>query len=218
MQKEFILLTKSRKFNNYCIAGVELETGNWIRLVSTDAEIQCAVPKEDFTYENTNEAQILDIVSFNVANSIPLYYQPENIQYDSGFYWSKTGTTTLIDVLNRVQQKPDPYIFYNTDKRVKKSYITDLNDRDIYSLKIIYLDSVNLQAKQWSPDEKIKYNVSFTYNGYSYNYIKVTDDDFVKQFTIEGYYTLNNVALVLSLADLYEVDQCHHKLVAAIIR
>ena len=45
MDKEIVLLTKSKKRGNYCIAGVDRKTGEWIRIISEDASIQHAVSR-----------------------------------------------------------------------------------------------------------------------------------------------------------------------------
>ena len=38
MEKKIIILTKSKKHSGYCVAGIDYETGEWIRLVSSDSE------------------------------------------------------------------------------------------------------------------------------------------------------------------------------------
>lgn len=43
MEKKIIILTKSKKHSGYCVAGIDYETGEWIRLVSSDLETEGAL-------------------------------------------------------------------------------------------------------------------------------------------------------------------------------
>lgn len=52
MEKDIIILTKSFEKSGYCIAGIDYETGEWIRLVSSDIFNEGAVPKEQLTLDN----------------------------------------------------------------------------------------------------------------------------------------------------------------------
>ena len=36
MNRDIVILTKSRKNNEYCVAGLDIETGEWIRLVTDE--------------------------------------------------------------------------------------------------------------------------------------------------------------------------------------
>ena len=52
MEKTIIILTKSKKHSGYCVAGIDFETGEWIRLVSSDIETEGAVPNETLQLSN----------------------------------------------------------------------------------------------------------------------------------------------------------------------
>lgn len=60
MDLDFILLTSSKKSGNYCIAGIEIQTGNWVRIISEDTAIQHAITPEDMIYEDKSMPKILD--------------------------------------------------------------------------------------------------------------------------------------------------------------
>lgn len=213
---EVIILAKSRKKNNYCIAGVDTQTGRWVRLVSQDKTIQCAVPLIDLTYEDGTQTKILDVVELTTLQAAPLYYQPENVQYDPDYYWTKIRESNLDEVCQILDQSNDHYIFHNGSRKLSRDFLEQNNDN--YSLKLIRVDEANLRAIQWDPNERIKYDLSFDYNGESYEYLKITDDNFTRQYPHVGNYTLENIILVLSLADIYPNDQCHHKLVATVLQ
>lgn len=214
MDVKIVLLTKSRKYNNYCIAGVDLDTGKWIRLVSSQADIHCAVPEIDLTYENGLQAQIFDVIQVKLTKAVPLYFQPENYEYNSNHYWTKLGTSSLGEVKRLVNQHTDSYIFHNSDKRLLGSFVTGLAASQRYSLRFIFVARVVLSVERY---ERLKHKISFSYNGVHYTDFSVTDYVFIQPYQSEGSFVFNNVGLVISLGELYTRDQNHYKLVAAVI-
>jgi hypothetical protein len=216
MDIEIILMTKSRKHKNYCIAGIDVDTGKWIRLISENSSIHCAVPEEDLTYEDGSQANILDVVRVTLKKKDPLHFQPENVIYDSQYYWTKLRTATLSDVIEILDQAEDEYVFLNAEKKLKKSFVDDLSADEVYSLKFICVDEATLYAKRWDDQSNIKYTLSFDYNDERYSYLSITDDYFTRNFTEEGEFDLDNICLVISLGELYEKDECHYKLIASV--
>jgi hypothetical protein len=215
--KSIVLLAKSRKYHNYCVAGIDTETGEWVRLISEDRSIHNAVPPEDLTYEDGTEAAILDIVNVEIKDHSPNYYQPENYTYDSGYYWEKIGESTVDEVLDVINQIDDDYIFYNNEKKLPRSFVEQIDAEIRYSLKLIIPENVRLNVKQWNINGPLSYSLCFDYNDDSYAFLKITDDNFTHEYQEEGWYNLENVALVASLADLYDADNCHYKLIATIM-
>lgn len=47
MKKNIIILTKSIKHGGFCVAGIDTDNGEWIRLISSDANSEHAVPYQD---------------------------------------------------------------------------------------------------------------------------------------------------------------------------
>ena len=68
-------MAKSNKHSNYCIAGIDINNREWVRPVSSLTHIERAVPREDATYENGEEVQVLDIVRRRISeqNTIRRY-------------------------------------------------------------------------------------------------------------------------------------------------
>lgn len=62
MEKEIIILAKSSKHGEYCIAGVDSKSGEWIRPVSDNITNEGSIPLQDITYEDGTQIQILDQV------------------------------------------------------------------------------------------------------------------------------------------------------------
>ena len=63
MKKTIIILTKSKKHSGYCVAGIDYETGEWIRLLSSDNETEGAVPRDDLVFSNGQILEVYDIIS-----------------------------------------------------------------------------------------------------------------------------------------------------------
>mgnify|MGYP007105586249 CR=1 FL=1 len=47
MKKEAVILTRSSKIGGYCVAGVDIHTGEWVRFVSDDAKTHGALSRND---------------------------------------------------------------------------------------------------------------------------------------------------------------------------
>lgn len=73
MKKEILLLAVSSKGkNNYCVAGVDLSNGSYIRLVSDDPSIDYAIRKTDFLYTKyAYTPKKLHVIRVNVDKALP---------------------------------------------------------------------------------------------------------------------------------------------------
>lgn len=91
MKKEILIMTKSAKINGFCVAGIDISNGRWIRLVSDDKNGEGAVSRNDLTFQNGTQAEIFDLVSVECTPS-PTKAQSENNLYDNNFYWIKIRT------------------------------------------------------------------------------------------------------------------------------
>lgn len=119
MKKTIILMTKSFKRNNYCIAGIDCKTGGWIRLVSDDKDSEGAVLCEDVKYNDGTEANVLDIVEVDLIRPNPTAAQSENWLYNRNITWKKCGVATLQQAINfRGLDNCGDNFFGNTDKSI----------------------------------------------------------------------------------------------------
>lgn len=156
----------------------------------------------------------MDIIQVRLNKAAPQYFQPENYEYDPNYYWSKIGETSLEKVMGAMTQHTDSYIFHNSDSRLKDTVVIGLAPEQQYSLKFVFVTSAVLHVESY---ESLKYKLSFSYNGVDYNRLRITDDAFTQMYQNAGSFTLNNVGLVISLGEVFDWDQNHYKLVAAIL-
>lgn len=94
MKKQICIMTKSLKDRDYCVAGIDLERGSWVRLVST--KDGGAFPKELF---DDNGIEVLDVVKVDLKEHTPYKTQVENWLVDGTKRIDKTGSKTLQQIM-----------------------------------------------------------------------------------------------------------------------
>ncbi len=217
MDLEFVLLAKSKKYNNYCVAGFDLNNYKWVRLVSEDPSINYAVPPGDLLYDHNYEAAVLDKVMLKCKKPAPLLFQPENVIIDDNYKLSRKGQIDYSQVEKLVEQKE--YIFHNTDKRIPADELNQIPKEEQYSLILIKPINPVIHVRTWEDNNK-KVNCSFNYNHKQYQYFAITDHAILQHYQKknDGNYSLSgNVLFVISLGELYERDSCHYKLISSVI-
>ncbi|TJX12703.1 hypothetical protein E9840_12260 [Tissierella creatinini] len=209
MLKEIIILAKSIKRGGYCIAGLDTETGEWIRPISDNIITEGAVPKMDTILSNREELKIFDKVIIELVSHSPTKAQPENYVYDSSVAWEKTGTSSLRQVLEFRGYDKVNKIFYNTEKSVSEEEVGGQP-----SLLLLNVNNPSILIKTF---EKKKIQFNFEYNGCSYNFFQVGDELVRSKYMnrVDGKYPYNdNVDVVFSLTDKYSNTGRYYKMVA----
>ncbi len=204
MEKEIVILAKSSKKGEYCIAGVDSYTGEWIRPVSGNQHNEGSVPLKDITYEDGSHVEILDKVKIRFLSHSPTEAQPENYVYDSSNYWTKTGRVTLNDLINnRGFDKPNK-IFYNNSKEVSDHEISGQA-----SLLFVKIHNPIIVIKSFPENRKIQLN--FSYNNELYRYFYVSDNKVKELYSSlqDGkYYCGQTMPVVFSLTDKF-MGKCY---------
>lgn len=217
MYKDIVLLACSKKHSNYCVAGVDVHSGEWVRIVSDDDKIAEAVMDEEMRYQDGSSPKLLDIIRITILEHRPNDYQPENYLFDGHYYWSKIGRANAASVIEKYATERPEYLFYNTEKSVESKYLEQLNENEKYSLIAIKPNNLKVEVKQWPEGKKV--DMSFTYNGRWYRYLKVTDPDFLQEYVQyeEGTYSPGeDILLVVSLGENYH--NAHYKLISGVIK
>lgn len=215
MNKDIVILTKSRKHGNYCVAGKDINTGEWIRLISEDESIHNAVRPSDLIYHNRKEANVLDVVNVDIkeiGEGSKTWYQPENYILNNRMYLIKLGEQDF-NYLDGITDNVED-IFFNTSNYISKTNLEDVEE-DTYSLILIEPDVVKIKRKN---EHTLWANVK--YNNTWYNSLTITDG----YFTRKHYNNISsdnsgtnfyNIKLVISLGEEYNGN--HYKLIASII-
>lgn len=208
MERKVAILTRSSKFGGYCVAGVDLNTGEWVRFVSSDAQTHGALSRRDITYEDRSICNPLDVVLVDVVGAAPLAHQPENYLINSNEYWVKIGECTLFDVLRVHPAETWPLIYGNPNPYVAGREIDAID----HSLTLVNVSSL-LINQTTNMCNKPKTKASFIYNSNRYNNMSVTDPQF---YSIPDGTRFSNAYLVISLPDTPFPENCYYKFVAQI--
>lgn len=203
-----IILTKSAKHNNYCVAGLDYNTGEFVRFVSDDEDTDGALTMDDLKYWNVNyQAVPLHLVKVKVKAHLDGVHQTENYLIDRSQKWTFIRRASLDDVLKLHAPEIHTSIFGN-DKEFANPLI--LNDID-YSLMFISVNNLKLYSNGYSGKTK----ADFDYNNKCYEDFAVTDNKF---FNLEALKTtaFPQAYLVLSISDKDYPAGKYYKFIAKI--
>ncbi len=215
MNREIIVLAKSSKHNDYCIAGIDLSTGKWIRPISLNASKEGAIPLRDITYKNGETVQIFDIIKIDITHHKPTKAQPENYVYNPLVPWVKIDRTTLEEVTKFRGYDQPGMIFYNMGKEVSE---TELEDKQAKKHSLLFVNVKNscVFVKTFQPG-KPRYQFNFVYNNINYEYFKISDRKVISSLDNVGdgrYNHKTNLPVVFSLTGKYQLTGRYYKMVA----
>ena len=212
MEKKIIILTKSKKHSGYCVAGIDYETGEWIRLVSSDLETEGAVPCEDLQCSNGETLEVYDIIMCRLLRKCGTIVQPENCLYDESVKWKKVGKSNLDEVIKIHGYDSVEYVFENEDTKLPADWIFSGNP----SLCLLKVKDASIWVKTFE-DKKISLN--FTYDDVRYKYMSISQIDLLNYYRnkTDDSYPLGTVTVVFSLTDKYYWNGKYYKVVAQIL-
>ena len=211
MKKLIVILAKSAKYGDYCVAGIELATNKWIRPISHNEETEDAVPAAALTYADKTEVQLLDIVQIDFEDTrVENEIQPENYFF-SGAQWKKFGRWTLADFEKNCGFDNTDLIFYDTSRRIEPEALNFVTRRK--SLLILPIENISVKTNLL--DEQIKFRADFNYNGVRYKDFSVGDialrEKFINQPCGEFFIAKKAVA-TFSLTNPYKDNRCYKML------
>lgn len=188
-KKEIVILTKSIKYGGLCVAGIDYNTGEWIRLVRKDGG---QVNNRIMSYENGSSVEILDCVRVHTIGSAATIIQPENVYLDTTKCIEKVKTVSMKKLLEIHKLENHQTLFGN------KSHVVHSNINKIgHSLEIVKVQNTILYEVM-SPQGYNKAKLDFYYNNNFYENISVTDPEY---FHVPDGTKLGEVILVLSIPD-----------------
>lgn len=164
MKKQVCILTKSLKDHDYCVAGIDITTGKWMRLVTS--KDGGAFPKEMLDDMHFKELNVLEV---EVKEHIPYHVQTENWIIDEKVEFKKIGTLTKQQVFNLHPIESPDMIFDSQKNELERSDIKKLD----HSLEMINAKELQLDTSM-KGDGRHHYKVKFQYNGHEYN-LSLTD-------------------------------------------
>lgn len=172
MKKDIIILTCSAKHGGYCVAGIDTETDDWIRLVASDDLGTNEIPKYFMSYSNDTVCKPLDVVSVEIIGDLSGDIQPENVLVDlecKPVFKRRVVPEELDDYISN-----DGYIYKSTSPYMDKSMALSCE----YSLALYKVQNIYLDVFEYCGRTKTK--LKFTYNGCIYDSWSMTDPDYYR--------------------------------------
>jgi hypothetical protein len=197
---EMLFMANSKKYNEHCIAGIDVDSKVWVRPVSQRDH-------GEFGGNVVRNISILDVLEFNVVSDCSESFQCENVLIDESSIKKIGYVEPSANIFNKFLYSGDR-IFGNRGKAVHKDEIFKLN----HSLEFIKV--VDYRITKYPDKHQVR--IEFDYNGCWYD-LPVTDLGLLSvvwksDFSLAAY---NNLYLTLSLA--LEHNEWHSKLVAGVL-
>ena len=189
MKKILVILAKSAKRGNFCVAGIELSTNKWIRPISHDETINDAVTAAELSYADKTEAQILDVAEIDFEDTpVENPVQPENFFFKGT--WKKLAHWNLSDFEKFCGYDKTDFIFYDTSRRLELSTLAEKNK----SLLILPIENLSV--------------------GTDYERFSIGDISLRKKFSEkqDGFFVAEKAVATFSLTNPYKDNRCYKML------
>lgn len=232
MKKELVLLTKSVKYGQTCIAGREiirkgskLQLGPWIRPISDHDDGALSI--SEIMIEGLGVPNFLDIIEIDVIENVNDVTQPENWTINK-IKWKKTGMIGVESVFKYFTESPNNIwsgVFCQNDRITTDEFIRNGYNSSLCIIKPEnYLMEISTIHNDFEGRAQKRRRGKFLYNGVNYD-LAITDPDIdrkyfrpfpgidegVKQIPMD----VNKCLLCISLAP--EFNGYHYKLIAKVI-
>lgn len=174
MNKTAVILTKSYKNGGYCVAGIDVNTSDWIRFVSSNMTTHGAITEEMMSYGDGSCCKTGDIVKVQVIEPAPTPHQPENYLINENHYWKKEGVMDLDGLLNlhNCENAYYPFIFQDNWSYIEDNALGQVDQ----SLVMVEVSQLTINpVYNGSPATR---KCEFLYRGHWYKYMSVTDPDY----------------------------------------
>ncbi len=208
MKKLVVILAKSAKYGNYCVAGIEISTNKWIRPISHDEKIADAVTAAELTYSDNTEVQIFDVVEIDFEDTpAQNKIQPENSFFKNST-WKKFGRWNLSDVEKFCGFDSTDFIFYDTSRRLELSIFETVNRQK--SLLILPIENISIVTEIRNDEKKIQAN--FDYGGVRYERFGIGDIALREKFSDKpcgNFFVAEKAVATFSLTNPYKDNRCY---------
>ena len=208
MESTIAILTKSSKFGGHCVAGIDVNSGEWVRLVSDNSSKHGTLSDDNICYADGCICNPLDIVCVDVVRAAPFAHQSENYLIDSHKRWRKIRECLLAEILQVHPTDNFAYIYENTQPYIDGDTIKSIG----YSLMLVSVSSLVIYKVRNSNNQQ-KTKASFIYNGQRYSNIAVTDPAY---YAAQENVRYVRAYLVVSLPDAPWPDDHYYKFIAKI--
>ena len=212
MKQQIVILANSVREGARCIAGIDVQTGKWIRPVPSDG----GPIAWNLRNVSGNEPELMEIVEISVQNSGPdLGCQPENRLLDP-VLWQHIGLMSVKDVLKYLER--DAVILHNDDDNVIFGYFQTISQQNWKSLQLIRSAKVEFYSTSW--EGRKRWRALIHHGGNKLLNLRITDPTLAQKLNRNDSVS-EDCILTISLAgpwspDNIQPERCY-KLVAGVI-
>ncbi len=208
MTKKILILTMASKRKKYCVAGIDIDTNEFIRLVDNKYPESNGLALHQMMDEHGQFAQILDLVTVSNIVPAPTDIQPENytICFETKFKIEvKFSPRLMSKIIQRCPVFPANAILGNKTHRVP------LKDKDkiTHSLEVLYVNKLRTYV-----NEEGKFKADFIFHNVAYSKFGVSDPE-----VFSGPLSAEWAYIVVSIPDMENKDKnmdAYYKCVAKI--
>jgi len=199
------ILADSRKLSGYCVAGKDIDSNKWIRIVSNRPGGALDWKEKRFIDKNGNNSNdpLLKILEIQLKEAAPLLYQPENYLLTNSIW--KESSISNWDV-----KFDKPSDLWGDGDRISQEQINNGSKKIFQSLYIVKVNNVDLYYTNFGG--KIKRRIKFVYNSINYDLGATMDNKIFDE--IQHKEREHNNIIVVSLGEPFK--GYHFKLVASI--
>ena len=203
-----VILTKSYKNGGFCVAGINLDTQEWVRFVSGDVATHGAITNRDMQYNAYESCQPFDVVRVPVLKPCQNPIQRENYLIDRSRRWEKIGTMDINELLDICPIDSDYFIFDDC-----WSY---LNTESAHSIdhSLVMVRVYDLQINHIYQGNPMYKKCSFLYNGNTYSFMSITDPEYRNSHPTN---MIGEAILIISIPDAPDDNNRFYKCVSKII-
>ncbi|MGD9567065.1 MAG: hypothetical protein AB7V48_01885 [Sedimentibacter sp.] len=206
MERNIVILTESSKDGGLCVAGVDFNTGKWIRLVKNDGE---QITRNIMKYADGSSVEILDCVRVNTIGSAATPIQSENVYLNTATNIKRIKKISLRELLT-IHNLENHRNILGSYNHVIRSNAEGVG----HSLELVKVNNAVLHRVPGSNGYD-KSKLEFDYNNTHYNNMSVTDPDY---YYVEDGTSFGDAILVISLANNNYKDFGYFKIIAKIFR
>lgn len=212
MKKQVCILTKSYKNGGYCVAGIDIETNSWIRLVDSE-DVRSDEIKKHQMFTKKREINCFDVIEVEVVKHIPHKCQIENYLVDSRTQFKIIDTFDLEKVINLIKIDKDNFFIANREEALDEAEV-DAVEKSLFVYLVENL-IIEATATEYFQEIRYRYKCSFIYKGHQYNNISLTDPCY--RDVEKNQLKLSQCLIIASLPCIPYKNQYFYKFIAKII-
>jgi hypothetical protein len=190
--KKIVCLANSKKLGERCIAGINLDTGRWVRPICDSLYTEDGRVPKSVRLIKGREPEILDIIEIPLSDTGSDFgFECENLSILEG-EWNLIGKATTSDLINYCGDFSQ--ILHNTWKYVNPSFLKTLSFEERRTLQLIKATGFNVSRKG---ENEWKGNI-WTENSQNLTEATITDPVFIEKLEA-GHNPKNNCLITVSL-------------------